>query len=399
MHSTMPHFLPLVLNAILTLASGPPAPVLQAGDPSVRAMWITRFDYRTEADVHAAVERCAEAGFNTLMFQVRGNATAFYRSSFEPWAEQLGWSYPGFDPLATAIRLAHARGLELHAWVNVVPAWWGDRPPSHREHVYYTHPEWFWYDQHGGRQALSERFYVSLNPCLPEVRRYLASVVGELVSEYDIDGLHLDYIRFPNEPPGTPEGSGLDYPRDARTLALFRSATGATPDSAPEKWDAWRTDQVTTLLREIRTTVRGAKTELPLTAALGPEPERALEHHQDVGRWMAEGLLDAAFPMNYTADPALFQERMVRWQRLARDRQVVMGVMIATGDEEGRKAQVRAAEAAFGNYCVFAYSALFDSPDTDIDQQDEQARRERARRREAFVPFFRGLTGRETAPR
>ena len=58
-----------------------------------------------------------------------------------------------------AILLAHKVGIRLHAWVNVVPAWWGTTPPADPTHLYHTRPEWFWYDQHGERQALSPRFY------------------------------------------------------------------------------------------------------------------------------------------------------------------------------------------------------------------------------------------------
>ena len=153
------------------------------------------------------------------------NGTAWYDSRFEPWADELGGSDPGYDPLKLACEEAHRCGLELHAWVNVMPAWRGKTPPKNPDQLYNAHPEWFWYDQHGNRQALCS-FYVSLNPCLPEVRKYLVDVFYDLVSRYDVDGLHMDYIRFPNEPPATPKGSGLDYPYDAGTLALYRQDTG-----------------------------------------------------------------------------------------------------------------------------------------------------------------------------
>ena len=189
----------------------------------MRAIWVTRFDYKTESDVARIVDNCANAGFNAILFQVRGNGTAFYDSKLEPWADELGGKDPGFDPLALAVERAHSHDVELHAYVNVMPAWRGTEPPEDPEQLYNAHPEWFWYDQHGDRQALSS-FYVSLNPCLPEVREYIVAVFEDLAARYDIDGLHLDYIRFPNEPPATPKGSGIDYPHDAKTLALYEAA-------------------------------------------------------------------------------------------------------------------------------------------------------------------------------
>ncbi|MGE0481604.1 MAG: glycoside hydrolase family 10 protein, partial [Phycisphaerae bacterium] len=168
----------------------------QAAIRDWRAIWVTRFDYKSEADVQRIIRNCADAGFNQVVFQVRGNANAFYDSKLEPWAVELGGKHPGWDPLAVAVRAARARKVGLHAWVNVMPAWRGTKPPANPEQLYNKRPEWFWYDQHGNRQALSD-FYVSLNPCLPEVREYHVDVFEEIVARYDVDGLHLDYIRFP----------------------------------------------------------------------------------------------------------------------------------------------------------------------------------------------------------
>ena len=79
-----------------------------------RAIWVSRFDYKTRDDVITIVGRCKAAGFNTILFQVRGNATVAYPSSLEPWSEQLGGADPGFDPLETAIERAHAEGCLLY---------------------------------------------------------------------------------------------------------------------------------------------------------------------------------------------------------------------------------------------------------------------------------------------
>ena len=348
---------------------------------------MTRFDYRTKGDVIRAVDRCAQLGFDTVLFQVRGNATVFYPSDLEPWAEQLGWSDPGFDPLRVALDRAHQLGLQLHAWVNVMPAWWGTSPPESAEHLYYKRPEWFWFDQHGRRQPLCERFYVSLNPCLPAVRAHLVSVMTDLVARYDVDGLHLDYLRFPNEPPAIAAGSDSDYPRDPGTLKLFRRDVGdpqRDPERDPKAWDGWRCDQVTRLLAEIRRAVKRRAPQLVLSAAVGSDPERALEHFQDVRTWLERDLLDAVFPMNYTADAALFEERLSAWRELVPRgdaTHLVMGTMVAQGEPAARAAQVRRAADACGAVAVFAYSGLFDSSDDTLAAQDAAAREERSRRR------------------
>jgi uncharacterized lipoprotein YddW (UPF0748 family) len=356
-----------------------------------RAIWITRFDYRTEDDVVRVVQDCAEAGFDTLLFQVRGNATAFYRSSFEPWAAELGGADPGFDPLEVALREARARKLALHAWVNVVPAWWGTELPADPhdgpKQVVNAHPEWLWYDQQGERQPYSDRFYVSLNPCLPEVRQYLVDVLRDLVARYRLDGLHLDYLRFPNEPPGTP-APGVDYPRDERTLKLFLGDTGKTPDEDPAAWVLWRAERVTDLLREIRRMAERTRPAMELSAAVGPEPELSLSaHYQDTRTWLRERLLDRVYPMNYAAEMDRYEERVRLWEELAPSDQVVMGLRVDLAAPRVHVDQMERARKEFHGFALFAYQALFDSTNEVLVEQDTRSRIERSERRKPILAY------------
>ncbi|MFH0979939.1 MAG: family 10 glycosylhydrolase [Planctomycetota bacterium] len=365
----------------------------------VHAIWVTRFDYKTADDVVRIIDQCADAGFNSVLFQVRGNATALYASPHEPWAEELGGAYPGFDPLALACRRAHQRHVRLHAWVNVLPAWRGKQPPEHPEQLYHQHPEWFWYDQHGQRQPLTS-FYVSLNPCLPEVRAYLVEVFRDLVSRYDVDGLHMDYIRFPNEPPATPPGSGLDYPRDPRTLELFAKETGLKPDEDPPAWDRWRTEQVTRLVADIHDMIRRTKPAAVLSAAVGAVRANALTHFQDAQRWTANGIIDVVYLMNYTDNPELFEQRLEPWLEDPHGVGVVPGLWFGSTDNrsaaEGLPAvrrQIEIAHEKTGSFCVFAYSSLFDSPGERGKVEDEAQHHVRELRRRELIPFIRSLGG------
>ena len=99
--------------------------------PEVRAIWVTRWDYRSAADVRTILGNCRSLGLNRVYFQVRGRSDAFYRSNLEPWAEELGGRDPGFDPLAVAIAEARKQDLELHAWANVLAGWKGRSPATY----------------------------------------------------------------------------------------------------------------------------------------------------------------------------------------------------------------------------------------------------------------------------
>jgi len=366
-----------------------------------KAVWVTRFDYKTPEDVTTIIENCRDAGFNTVIFQVRGNATAFYPSKIEPWAEQFGFESPGFDPLALACSQAHRQGLELHAWVNVMPAWRGTTPPAHADQIYNTHPEWFWYDQQGRRQPLTS-FYVSLNPCLPEVRNYITGVFREIVANYDLDGLHMDYIRFPNEPPAIPADSGIDYPRDERTLALYRRATGLAPDDDPESWVRWRTDQVTELVADIHRMIRWTRPRAALTASVGTSTEGSLRHFRDELCWVREGLIDAAFPMDYRPDLERFKEGLAMWLPLRDQVRVVPGLWFdrRLSTEEGIdvvRRQIQTSVETTGNFCVFSYASLFEThqgrdrnPGAPSTRPNRAARTRELRRRE-LLPLIRSI--------
>jgi uncharacterized lipoprotein YddW (UPF0748 family) len=367
----------------------------------VRAIWVTRFDYKTADDVNRIIENCDDAGFNTVVFQVRGNGTAFYRSQIEPWAEQFNFTDPGFDPLQVAVAKARERGVQLHAWVNVVPGWRGTKPPTDPNQVYNTHPEWFWYDQQGQRQPLTS-FYVSLNPCLPEVRQYIVSVMKEIVANYDVDGIHMDYIRFPNEPPAIPAGSGIDYPRDARTLALYKEQTHLAPDENAEAWNRWRTEQVTQLVADIHDMMRANRPRAALTASVGSDPESSVRHFRDEKAWIQRKLIDAAFPMNYKSDLETFKTGLASWLPPSEDMPIVPGMWFASriapeAQPEVARQQIEYAIQTTGNVCVFSYASLFDSSDRDelapardgnAGDRAERQRQLREKRRQAILPLI-----------
>jgi uncharacterized lipoprotein YddW (UPF0748 family) len=96
--------LPFLAAGLLVPAAAFGSPAPAPATDEVRAIWVTRFEYQSEADVRTILANCAALGFNTILFQVRGQADAYYRSSIEPWAERLGGRDPGFDPLDVACR-------------------------------------------------------------------------------------------------------------------------------------------------------------------------------------------------------------------------------------------------------------------------------------------------------
>jgi len=232
------------------------------------------------------------------------------------------------------------------------------------------------------------------------VRNYIVSVFREIVANYPIDGLHMDYIRFPSEPPAIPAGSGLDYPRDAKTLALYKQATGLAPDANKANWDKWRTDQVTQLVADIRSMMRQTRSSAVLSASVGGDEEESRRYFRADRRWAKEGLLDAAFPMAYRSALASFDTRIADWLKWRGIVRVVPGLWFAPNLETARgsevvRQQIESSWRQSGNVCVFSYASLFDIRDnrdrfgeeSRPRPAEEAAKKQREERRKALLPI------------
>lgn len=333
----------LLLHILLCLLA-----VQAQTEPQTRALWVTRWDYQSPADIGRIMENAAAARFNTVLFQVRGDGTVLWRSRIELQAPAPGSAEAGWDPLQVAIDYAHAHRLKLHAWVNLYPGWMGSKPPRQGNQLYHAHPDWFMADRSGKRQALNNH-YVWLAPTHPEVSTYLLSLLEELYSGYDIDGLHLDYIRYP----------APSYSYDAGSLAAYRLESGGTPESDPGAWDQWRREAISRFLARLHDRIRIARPGLMLSAAvLGKYYEGRRVYLQDSHEWLARGIIDAIFPMIYTRDDTLFRRLLLDHRDNDHNRHIYPGIY--TGDPDHLAAQMRiVSEAGCKGMALFSYELLF----------------------------------------
>ena len=150
-----------------------------------------------------------------------------------------------------------------------------------------------------------EGYYLS--PAIPAVGAHLEAVVRELVRGYAVDGLHLDFIRYP--------GPSFDYSRAA--LEGFRRARGggsdalAGPARNPAAWDDYRRDVLTALATRLADAARAERPGVVISAAVAPDEAQAIHHKfQDWPRWLESGVIAALCPMTYTPDNRLFQQQL-----------------------------------------------------------------------------------------
>lgn len=191
-----------------------------------------------QAQARAILDRAAEMNLNTIVFQVRPAADAMYPSDLEPWSyyltgEQGQAPEPFYDPLAFWIREAHARGLELHVWLNpfrVLPA--AGRYELSDESIGVTDPELV---KDYGNES---RRQLWMDPGEPEARARTLAVFADLVRRYDIDGVHMDDYFYPY-----PVGD-IPFPDEA-AYAKYREAGGEL------ELDDFRRDAINDLVRQI----------------------------------------------------------------------------------------------------------------------------------------------------
>lgn len=357
------------LIALLQLAStGPRVP---AGE--MRGLWVVRTALVSPEAVDQVVDQARTAGFNALFVQVRGRGDAFYRSRLVTRSPLLAGQPADFDPLSRLLERARAGGLEVHAWINVLlTAHFRQRLPA--DHVVSRHPEWVMVPRVVARQALTARpdrllalvrsgsrgdpdvegFYLS--PSAPGVAAHLEDVVRELVETYAVDGLHLDFIRYP----------GRDYDYSRAALEDFARRPGGQDPLAGRStdraaWDDYRRDVLTDLAERLARTARRARADLVVSAAVVPDEASAVNQKwQAWPNWVARGIVDAVCPMAYTPDGRVFR-RLVEQARalVGAGRPLWIGVgayRLQTAEVIGRIREAR--ESGASGVVIFSHESL-----------------------------------------
>lgn len=307
----------------------PLASIAQQPKQEVRAAWITAvygLDWpRTRATTPATInkqkaelvdilDKLKAANFNTVLFQTRTRGDVLYLSAIEPFNSILTGKIggnPGYDPLAFAIEECHKRGMECHAWMVTIPL-------GNKKHVAAL-----------GEQSVTKRVknicvpYKNeyfLNPGNPATKEYLMKLVNEVVSRYDVDGVHFDYLRYPENAPLFPDK------KDFRQYGKGRSI------------EQWRRDNLTDIVRYIYTNVKAQKPWVKVsTCPVGKYRDTSRYSsrgwnafhtvYQDPQLWLKEGIQDQIYPMMYFQGNS-FYPFALDWQEQSNGRQIVPGLGI-----------------------------------------------------------------------
>ncbi len=246
---------------------------------------------KQKEELKKLLDMLASLNFNAVIFQVRPECDALYKSDIEPWSYWLTGKQgkapqPFYDPLEFAITESHKRGMELHAWINPYRA--VRKTGTYKisaKHVTRKHPEWI----------ITSGKLKYLNPGLPEVRNYVKNVFEEIIKNYDVDGIHFDDYFYPYPPN---EINNEDIAAFARNPRGFRDISD------------WRRDNVNLLIKEINNAIKNIKPFVKFgVSPFGiwknnvPKGIKGFDAYSriyaDAVSWIGEGSIDYLVPQLY----------------------------------------------------------------------------------------------------
>lgn len=285
----------------------------------IRAVWLDRGTIvraRSPEGLAGVFNRLAAAGINTVFFETINAGYAIYPSNVAPKQNPLTL---GWDPLEAAVKLAKERNMELHAWLwtfavgnkahNVV----ANQSEDYLGPVISAHPTWVMTDNRGRKRHPNDG-KVYMDPANPQVRQYLMRLIDEIANRYKVDGIHLDYIRYPFQDPGVNFTHG--YGSYARLE--FQRLHGVDPmEISPTgdrqmwwKWTEFRTQKVNTFVADVSRMLRLRYPDAILSAAVFPLPqqERLWKIQQEWETWTRRGDVDLLAPMTYALDTNRLQQ-------------------------------------------------------------------------------------------
>lgn len=263
-------------------------------------------------------------GVNAIIFQVRPECDALYPSKLEPWSKFLSGRQgqapsPYWDPLQWMIEECHKRGMELHAWINPYRAKTKTTNQLANNHIAVQHPE----------RVFSYDGQYILNPALRENREYICQVVDDIVSRYDVDGLHIDDYFYPYPVAGQPIPDQRNFQQDPRGFSNIND---------------WRRDNVDVFVKELGETIHKAKPWVKFgvspfgiyrnqkTDPRNGSRTNGLQNYDDlyadVLKWVNNGWVDYCVPQLYWEignRAADYKELIGWWNRNAGKRPLYIG--------------------------------------------------------------------------
>lgn len=317
----------------------------------LRGLWVDAFHpgFKSPTETSELIRKAKDCHFNAIFVQVRKRGNVYYRSLIEPMALDIA---PPYDPLEDIVTKAHAAGLEVHAWLSAYEVYRDSvGMESSPSQVHFVHPEWLMKDDRGLTVFPDGRVY--LDPGLPEVRSYLVSLAQEVVSKYQVEGIHLDGLRYPSRNAGYNDVSVATFNQE--------SSHSGIPSKDDEAWCTWRREQVTKLVSMVCQRCTQVRPRVSVSVAVLADDSASVDQSfQDWQAWVKAGTIDFAVPMVFSADRSLFHTYALDVLKLSGSRPVYIGQGAYKSDVQTSLDQVADARNA-GAHGIVIYSYAYSS--------------------------------------
>ncbi len=345
----------------------------------VQGIWVVRHSITSAHKVRKLVKFASENGYTDLFVQVRGRGDAYYNSRIVPRSHLLPSG--DYDPLRDIIPLAHARGIKIHAWVNMYLSWSARKLPSNPNHIVNLHPEWVEVNGRGkddlsfiSQNGRNGREGVYLSPLNDDANNHLLTVINELVENYNLDGIHLDYVRYQDRDYGYNRSGRkkflMKYNVDPITLGNGKGSYWyrLNPEDKEKYWLYWnsfRRDELSQFISQISRSIHSIRPAIKFSAAVKPNPEIArTRFFQDWPTWLRSGSMDFVIPMNYAkADHDFIHSMTMMKNENINSDQIFMGIATYNQNSSTSAAKItHSRDAGFKNLIIFSYDTYEKDP-------------------------------------
>ena len=265
----------------------------------IKAVWVPIWEINSAKKIDRLINDLEANNINEMLVEVRyrGDALYFPNKFDSTYINNEKLSYvlnkKNFDPLAYLIE--NSQNIRVKAWVTTFVVTPHDLSYLDSSHVYFKHKNWITCDFTGRIMDYNSYEGAYLDPGLPEVKDYLKHVFLDIVSNYEIDGLHLDYIRYPDIEFG--------YNPAARKKYMLE-----VDNHTPRNWQLWREQQVSDFVKDLNSQLKGIKPDMELSAAVISELSKArYRYAQNWLNWLENQFIDRVYLMAYTKNDRNFE--------------------------------------------------------------------------------------------
>lgn len=305
-------------------------------------------DYNTASQKQKYInylEKFKQLNINAVFVQVRGMGDAFYNSPYEPWSAAITGTRgqdPGYDVLKFMIDEAHARGLEFHAWINPyrIATRANSSTPFPALHPS-VNPDW----------VVSHELMQIYNPAIPEVRQRLVDIIKDIITKYDVDGIHFDDYFYP-------------YPSQAGQMVSDQNDY-QTYKTGNESIEDFRRSNVDKAIKGVRDMIAATKPEVVFSISPGADfTTNRNTLYADIEKWAREGWMDVVIPQLYNNDA--FANKLTEWDRFNNLPPLMIGhgfyLMTNSSQLSNQLILAKNKKAVMGNL-LYSARYLYDKPD------------------------------------